>query len=68
MEREDPVSKVKKVAKKRPSRIKCPGCKGSGWKEYDGGVVVMPCIECKGQGRITRGESKNAKRNGDSPD
>jgi len=57
----------KKVTKqKRTSRIRCRACKGSGWKEYDAGLVVMPCPECKGQGKKDR--VKRAKRNGDSAD
>lgn len=52
------MAKVKKETKKRRARVKrkCPRCKGSGYVEYDGGVIVMPCNECKGTGKISKEE------------
>ena len=54
----------------RRKEIKCPKCRGTGCIEYEAGLIMLPCLDCEGNGiilepyktvgEIFKGEVENA--------
>lgn len=38
---------------------KCRVCHGVGYREYEGGLVQIPCRRCGGTGKVIKGEKKD---------
>lgn len=62
------VTEVKKEVKPKRHKVsqKCRVCHGEGYREYEAGLVRIPCRNCKGTGRITKLKViKGEKKDGD---
>lgn len=39
---------------KKLKRYKCRDCRGLGYKEYEHGLIRLPCQRCNGTGVVTK--------------